>query len=76
MKTVLIRFLSINSTVNLSSLAGTLVARWGSRAPRLLHFGGFMLGGIKRLLLPCRGGEAACLLFPFCFTSFFFLFDT
>lgn len=31
-----------------------------------------MLGGIKRLVLPCQGGEAACLLFQFCFTSFFF----
>lgn len=77
MKTVLIRFLSINSTVNLRSLARSLVARWGvsgSRAPCLCTSGGFMLGGIKSLLLPCRGGEAACLLFPFCFTSFFFFY--
>lgn len=35
--------------------------------------GGFMLRGIKRLVLPCQGGEAVCLLFQFCFTSFFYL---
>lgn len=43
MKTVLIRFLRINSTVNLRSLPGTFLACWGvsgSRARCLLRFRG------------------------------------
>lgn len=43
----------------------------GTMSPALP--GGFVLGGIKRLVLPCWGGEAACLLFQFCFTSFFLI---